>query len=451
MSVQLIDPSTEAELREIPFATDSEIECALQDVAEAHRHWCQVPLDTRLECVRSLEGALQVARLTLSERISQEMGKIQRESIAEIDKCIASCAQLREKFPVWKSEKEYREGEFSIHYQSLGPILAVMPWNFPVWQVIRFAIPALLNGNTILLKHAPNTWGVAEILADIFAQALPHGVYINLFMDVTQVPAVIADARIRAVTLTGSRQAGSRVAALAGQHLKKSVLELGGSDAYVILDDADVAYAAEIGVRSRVMNAGQSCVAAKRFIVTKKNLKNFSEAMVERMQKVNYGPALDSASDIGPLARRDLRDVLHGQVEETLRSGGRLLVGGHLPKGKGYFYPASVITDVQPGQAAFDEELFGPVAAIVPAADEEEAIRLANLSRYGLGGAVFSRDVERARQIALSQIDAGMVFVNDFVRSDALIPFGGIKDSGLGRELGREGCFEFCNIKTLKV
>lgn len=449
--VRLIDPSFDQVLREIDFVSAAQVECALSDSYEAYHHWRRVPLETRLECVRVFEEGLKAARMTLAEQISREMGKIQREALSELDKCIQGCAQLREKFPLWKSEREYREGEFAVHYQPLGPVLAIMPWNFPVWQVVRFAVPALLNGNTVLLKHAPNTWGVAERLSELFSQALPHAVFLNLFCDVDQVPRLLADARLRGVSLTGSRAAGAKVGALAGEHLKKAVLELGGSDAYVILDDADVVKSAEICARARLQNAGQSCVAAKRFIVTSKNIKSFTEAMVAKMAEAKAGPALESASTIGPLARRDLRESLHQQVQRSVSQGAKLLLGGVVPSEKGYFYPASVLGGVRPGMTAFDEELFGPVAAIIEAADEGEALRLANLSRYGLGGAIFSRDRERARQLALQEIEAGMVFINDFVRSDVRIPFGGIKDSGLGRELGREGCFEFCNVKVVKV
>lgn len=451
MSVQLVDPSSGRELREISFHPDSVIEDTLTLSNHAYGTWRRLPLIERLEIVEAFEGALSGRRERMAEEISIEMGKVQRESLSEMDKCIASCTQLRGLYPKWKSEREYREGEYTVSYESLGPVLAIMPWNFPVWQVIRFAIPALLGGNTVILKHAPNTWGVAELLAETFNEVFPRGVFTNLFIDVSKIPRLIADSRLRGVSLTGSRSAGSKVGALAGEHLKKCVLELGGSDAYVILDDADVERAVEVCVQGRLVNAGQSCVAAKRFIVTKRNAHAFTEAMVERMKIVKWGPALESQSQIGPLARKDLRDGLHVQLERSRQQGARCLLGGAIPDNPGFYYPPSVLADVQPGQVAFDEELFGPVGAIVTARDEAHALELANRSRYGLGGAVFSRDVERAYRIARDEMDSGMVFVNDFVRSDTRVPFGGVKESGLGRELGREGCFEFCNVKTVKV
>ena len=446
----IIDPSTGLKVREIPFSDWSSTALALERSFAVSEHWRQMSLEARLHCVKVFEDRLQVRKEALANQISKEMGKIRSEAMGEINKCITSCAQLRELFPQWKAEKEYSVGEFSVHYEPLGPVLGIMPWNYPVWQVVRFAIPVLLNGNTILLKHAPSTFGVAEMLTEVFAEAFPEAVFLNLFIDVDQVPTLLSDQRLRGVSLTGSRMAGSKVGALAGQHLKKCVLELGGSDAYVILDDADIELAADVCTRGRLINVGQSCVAAKRFIVTRKNLKAFTEAMVSRFEKIKWGSP-DSESDIGPMARKDLRDALHGQVKASIAAGAQALVGGQIPDNEGFYYPASVLAGVKPGQVAFEEELFGPVAAIIEAKDEAEAIVLANRSCYGLGGAVFSKDIERAKQIALKKMDSGMVFVNDYVRSDARIPFGGIKDSGLGRELGREGSFEFCNIKTLKI
>lgn len=451
MKSLIIDPSTGRTLREIPYSDWATTELDIKNSFEAYAHWRQVSLETRLNCVKVFEERLKARKQELAHQISKEMGKIQSEAVGEINKCITSCAQLRELFPKWKAEKEYTVDEFSIHYEGLGPVLGIMPWNYPVWQVVRFAIPALLNGNTILLKHAPSTWGVAEMLTEVFAEAFPYSVFLNLFIDVDQVPRLIADSRLRGVSLTGSRTAGAKVGALAGEHLKKCVLELGGSDAYLILDDADIELAADVCTRGRLINAGQSCVAAKRFIVTRKNVKVFTEALVSRFQKIKWGPTAGDQVEIGPMARKDLRDALHAQVMKSVSQGAKRLVGAELPAYEGFYYPASVLADVRPGQVAFDEELFGPVASIIEAKDEKEAIALANSSRYGLGGAVFSKDLERAKYIALKELDSGMVFVNDYVRSDARIPFGGIKDSGLGRELGREGSFEFCNIKTLKL
>ncbi|MBX3022251.1 MAG: aldehyde dehydrogenase family protein [Bdellovibrionales bacterium] len=451
MSVQIINPATEQLVREYGFMSPGELDAAVTQSTEAYPHWRRLDLKARLECVRTFENALQAALEVASNQITTEMGKVRKEAQAEVNKCIASCKILRENFGAWKAQKEYvLSSGHSVHYEPLGPLLGIMPWNFPLWQVIRFAIPALLCGNTVLLKHAPNTWGVAEFLEGLFKQAFPEGTYVNLRVGVPETSALIGDSRVRGVSLTGSRQAGQSVGELAGRHLKKCVLELGGSDAYIILDDADLDLAADVCARGRMVNAGQSCVAAKRFIVTKKNSAAFTERFQKQLEKFQYGDPLSATTGIGPLARRDLRDQLAAQVDHSVKQGARLLFGGQVPKEKGFYYPASLLVGVKPGQVAFDEELFGPVAAVIEADDEKQAIALANRSRYGLGGAVFSKDTARAKEIAVHEIEAGMVFINDFVKSDALVPFGGIKDSGIGRELGREGAFEFTNAKLVK-
>jgi len=394
-----------------------------------------------LECVRVFAEGLQGGRMALSELITAEMGKTLVDSTAEIDKCIKSCHYIREHYPKWKTQIEHKDASgFSVTLEPMGLLFGIMPWNFPLWQVVRFAIPALLSGNAILLKHAAMTFGSAEFIADFFRQAFPDGLYQNLLIDHDVSSKLIADRRIRGVSLTGSRRAGVTVGKLAGEHLKKCVLELGGSDAYVILDDADLDLAAKMCAAGRLVNAGQSCVAAKRFIVTKKNSEAFTAKLINE---------LNAAKSIAPMARKDLREELHKQVEESVRLGAKKGLGGEMPTGKGYYYPATVLSGVKPGMPAFDDELFGPVAAVIEAVDEKQAIALANRSIYGLGGAIFSRDVKRAQELARTEMEAGMVCINDFVKSDASAPFGGVKDSGLGRELGREGCFEFTVIKSV--
>jgi succinate-semialdehyde dehydrogenase/glutarate-semialdehyde dehydrogenase len=327
-----------------------------------------------------------------------------------------------------------------------------MPWNFPFWQVFRFAAPALMAGNTAVLKHASNVPGCALAIEDVFREAgFPGNVFHTLLAGSSQVDSIIEHPLVRAVTLTGSTPAGRAVAAKAGERLKKTVLELGGSDPYVVLDDADLELAAATCVASRLINSGQSCIAAKRFIVTEKNRGEFERRFVERMKAVRMGNPLDETTQVGPQARRDLRDDLQRQVDESLARGARLLLGGHVPEGPGAFYPPTVLTDVRPGMPAYDEELFGPVAAIIAVADEEEALRVANDSAFGLGAALFSRNVARARQLAAERIEAGTVVVNTFVRSDPRLPFGGIKESGYGRELSHFGIREFVNVKTVYV
>lgn len=442
MSVTTINPANGRVIRTWEDHSPAEIETALQESSEAFQHWRKVPLETRLECVRVFAEGLKGARIELAELMTAEMGKPNKEALGEIDKCVASSLTLREWYPKWKAETEEsgKTTGYAVTHEPLGPILGIMPWNFPAWQVVRFAIPTLLSGNSILLKHAECTYGSGEFLEELFRGAFPDSLYINLRADHKAIENIIADWRVRGVSLTGSVRAGHSVAEQSGRALKKCVLELGGSDAYVILDDADLDHAAEVCARARLVNSGQSCVAAKRFIVTKKNYTAFCEKMSAQLK---------AHPPIGPIARKDLRDQLHEQVQESLAKGAKVLFGAELPEGPGYFYPVSALANVKPGMPAFDGELFGPVAAIIEAADEKEAIRLANQSVYGLGGAVFSKDVARAQKLAREEFEAGMVAVNDMVASNAMAPFGGVKDSGLGRELGRLGCFEFTNIKSV--
>lgn len=448
--VQTINPASENVLQEFSFQSDQETEENIQASREAFERWRRVPLATRLDCIRVFAKGLRSARQELGELMSNEMGKPIKDSLAEIDKSASSSLFLREHWPEWLKAKEYDIGNgYGVRYAPMGPLLGIMPWNFPLWQVVRFAVPALIGGNSILIKHAPNTWGSAEYMAEIFRQAFPDSVYQNLRVDVPVIGQLIKDSRVRGVSLTGSRRAGVEVGRHAGENLKKCVLELGGSDAYVVLDDADVAMSAQVCAQSRLLNAGQSCVSAKRFIVTKKNVSEFTHCLTENLMRVKGGDPLDMSTVMGPMARKDLRLQLHEQVQRSVKSGAKIVLGAELPSGKGFYYPASVLANVKPGQAAFDEELFGPVAAIIEARDEFEAMQLANRSNYGLGGAIFSKDVERARELAHHEFDTGMIAINDFVRSDVSAPFGGVKDSGLGRELGREGSFEFMEVKTI--
>ena len=448
--VTTVNPATGEVLQEFEVKGGDWLEQAVANSTSAYADWGRRTQTERFGAVQRFEASLRREREGLARMMSLEMGKPMKQALTEIDKCILSCQVLRENFPVWLKARQYSTPHgYSVHCTPMGPLLGIMPWNFPLWQVVRFAIPAMMNGNTILLKHAPNTWGCAERIEKIFCSAFPDNTFINLPIEVALTQKMIADPRIRGVSLTGSRGAGSAVAALCGQHLKKCVLELGGSDAYVVFEDADVDRAAQICVEARLQNAGQSCVAAKRFIVNRRKLEAFTEKMAALMMKKKMGDPLQSDTDMGPMARMDLREGLHQQVQSSVKQGARVMLGGEIPEGKGYFYPPSVLTHVTPGMEAFDEELFGPVAAVIEAPTDREALKLANMSRYGLGGAIFSRDIERAKSLAVDEFEAGMIFINDFVRSDATVPFGGMKDSGIGRELGREGCFEFVNIKTI--
>ena len=388
------------------------------------------------------------------ELMSVEMGKPAKDGRAEAEKCAWVCdyyAENAERFLEPEAVQTDASKSFVV-FQPLGVVLAVMPWNFPFWQVFRFAAPNLMAGNVGVLKHASNVPGCALAIENIFQEAgFPENVFRSLLVGSKQVDAIIENPIVRAVTLTGSTPAGRAVARKAGEMLKKTVLELGGSDPYVVLDDADVQAAVNTCVSSRLINSGQSCIAAKRFIVTEKNRGEFERLFVERMRAAVMGDPLQVETEVGPQARHDLRDELHQQVVDSVKKGARLLLGGEIPDGAGAFYPPTVLSDVKKGMPAYDYELFGPVAAIIPVADEAEAIRVANDSVFGLGAAVFTQDVSRGERIAAEEIEAGSCFVNTFVRSDPRLPFGGIKESGYGRELAVYGIKEFVNIKTVYV
>ncbi len=378
----------------------------------------------------------------------------QSQGRAEIAKCAWVCdfyADRAESF-LQPEPVETDASKSFVTFQPIGVVLAVMPWNFPFWQVFRFAAPALMAGNAGVLKHASNVPGCALAIEDVFTNAgFPENVFRTLLIGSKQVDAIIENPYVKAVTLTGSTPAGKAVASKAGEMLKKTVLELGGSDPYVILEDADLNSAVSTCVTSRLINSGQSCINAKRFVVVEPLREEFERIFVERMGEMEMGDPLDESTEVGPQARADLRDELHEQVRQSIKKGARCLLGGEVPDGDGAYYPPTVLTDVTRGMPAYDEELFGPVAAIIRAKDEREAIAIANDSSFGLGAAVFTSDLAKGEQIASEEIEAGACFVNAFVKSDPRLPFGGVKESGYGRELSHYGIREFVNIKTVYV
>jgi len=394
--------------------------------------------------LRKLANLLERDKAEFAQLIKNEMGKPIAEGLAEIDKCI-SCANyyIEESAKALAPIEVTTEAKRSyISFEPIGTVLAIMPWNFPFWQAIRCAVPALSAGNAVLLKHASNVTGCALELERLFASATGRrDLFRTLILPGKEAVKLIARQEIAGVSLTGSTAVGREVAAAAGKAIKKCVLELGGSDAYIVLADADIEAAAKICAQSRLLNAGQSCIAAKRFIVEKCIAEKFTEIFIAELQK----------RAIGPMARRDLRDELQRQVERTLKQGAKLLCGGKVPSGNGFHYPATALGGVRPGMVAFDEELFGPVAAIIEAENEEEAIRFANQSQFGLGAAIFTKDVAKAERIARDELEAGSCFGNALVKSDPRLPFGGIKDSGFGRELAGFGIREFVNIKTVYI
>lgn len=449
-----INPATDELIREYPPHTPAEA----ADIAEAaHRAflgWRRAGFPERADRMLALAQRLRARREDCAALMTAEMGKPIAAARGEIDKCAWVCefyaAHAQQMLAAEPVATE--AGRSFITFNPLGVVLAVMPWNFPFWQVFRFAAPALMAGNAGLLKHASNVTGCALIIEELMSEAgMPESLFRTLVIGSPQVDAMIAHSRVVAVTLTGSEGAGRSVARAAGEALKKTVLELGGSDAYVVLADADLEAAATACVSARLINTGQSCIAAKRFIVEQTVLEDFEARVVEKMNAAVLGDPRDEKTQLGPLARRDLREQLHEQVQISLERGARLLLGGEIPAGRGAFYPATVLTDVRPGMPAHDEELFGPVAAIIPVTDETEAMRVANDSDFGLGGAVFTRDTVRGEKLAAETMEAGFVAVNDFVRSDPRLPFGGIKLSGYGRELSHFGIREFVNIKSVYV
>jgi succinate-semialdehyde dehydrogenase/glutarate-semialdehyde dehydrogenase len=382
------------------------------------------------------------------------MGKPIKESVAEIEKCQWLCQyyadNAKEFLAPEKVETDYQVSE--IHYQPIGVVLAVMPWNYPFWQVFRFAIPAVMAGNTCVLKHASNVPGCAKAIEEIFIKAgAPEGLFHTLLIGSEMVEEVIANSKIKAVSLTGSTQAGKKVAALAGEYLKKTVLELGGSDAYIILEDADLDEAAKLCVKSRLLNNAQSCIGAKRFIAVESVYDEFRSLVLKEMKGKVMGDPLDEDTDLGPMARLDLRDELHQQVVESIKKGAECLMGGSIPDKAGAFYPPTVLECLKSGMPAYDEELFGPVVSLFKVKNLNEALDIANSSIYGLAGGIFSKDIDKAKEIAIKHFDSGACFINDFAKSDPRLPFGGIKQSGYGRELSPIGIKEFVNIKTICV
>lgn len=454
MSYTVINPVNEQQGPTWPLHTSEQVDELIAKAREAFHHYRSSSFAHRAKQLNSAARLLRERKEQYARLITGEMGKPVTQSRGEIEKCAWVCEYYAEHGASFLASRaiETEASDSRVTYSPLGIVLAIMPWNFPFWQVFRFAAPTLMAGNAALLKHAPNVPGCCEAIDRLLSEAgFPEHLFKALYINTDEVPRILADCRVCAATLTGSNAAGSAVAETAGNHLKKTVLELGGSDPYLILEDADVEEAARTCVTSRLINTGQSCIAAKRFIVTEPCYDEFLEAVMEQMQGYKMGDPMDEDTQLGPLARADLRDRLHTQTTESVRMGARCQMGGFAPDEAGVWYPPTVLTDVQPGMPVFDQETFGPVAAVIRAGSEREAIDLANRSRYGLGAAVFTGDRERGKRIATEELQAGCCHVNDFVKSDPRLPFGGVKESGYGRELSHLGIREFVNIKTVSV
>jgi succinate-semialdehyde dehydrogenase/glutarate-semialdehyde dehydrogenase len=453
MSLVSINPATGQRLSIHRAFTSTQIAAALGKAQAAFLGWRELSPAGRAKHLRSVARVLIEQRDELAQLATDEMGKPIAQGRAEVEKCAAVCEFYARHGRAWLADERPSGAPRGTHvtFEPLGVVLAIMPWNFPYWQAFRAAAPALMAGNTVLLKHAANVTACALAIEQVFVEAgIPAGLFQTLLVTSKEIPALIADPRVRGVTLTGSTEAGRSVAAAAGAALKPVVLELGGSDPYLILEDADLDRAAETCAEARLLNSGQSCVCAKRFIVVERVRRAFEKKFVARLAARRVGDPTKNETEVGPVARHDLRDALHAQVTASVKRGARLLLGGKIPKGAGFYYPPTALTDVRKGMPAYDEELFGPVAAIIPVRDEEAAIAVANDTVYGLGAAIFTRDRRRAREI-IPRLDAGLVFVNDLVRSDVALPFGGTKQSGYGRELSLDGLRSFMNVKTVWV
>ncbi len=446
------NPATGELIATYPFQTPSEVEQLLDTNAAAFRLWRATPMRERVTAYRRLSATLRDRSDLFAALITAEMGKTLASARAEVEKCAATIEWIADNGPAILADEPVNvEGDDQVHvsFLPIGTILAVMPWNFPLWQVIRASGPIMLSGNGFLLKHAPNVMGSAYALQEAYeAAGFPKGLFANLIADNDTVARTIEDPRIAAVTLTGSMRAGSAVAATAGKALKKSLLELGGSDAFIVLADANVDLAVKAAVEARFQNAGQVCLAAKRFIIEQPIAEAFTRKFVAAVRQLKVGNPLDSESIVGPMARGDLRDELDGQVQRTIAAGATLLLGGKKMDGPGNFYEPTVLANVLPGMAAFDEETFGPVAAITVAENAEHAIALTNTSDYGLGGSLWTQDQARAQRIA-RRLETGGVFINGFPATNARIPVGGVKKSGYGRELSHFGLREFTNAQAV--
>jgi len=452
--ITTINPTNGQEIASYEVYDENKVEKALKQARKAFGEWRKLPFSKRAAVLKNIAKELRKEKEKLATLATLEMGKPIQQSRDEVEKCAKTLEFYAKEGAKFLANQvvETDARKSYVTFQPLGVVLAIMPWNFPYWQVFRAFAPTVMAGNVVVLKHASNVCACALAIEKMIINAgAPKGLLQTLILPSSRIEKLIDDPAIAAVTLTGSTAAGSKVAEAAGRNLKKQVLELGGSDAYVILEDADMDVAVEIAVRGRLINSGQSCISAKRFVVVKSIRKEFEQRYAEQMKSATYGDPMDEKSRIGPMARIDLRDQLHEQVLKSKEKGAKVLCGGFIPEGPGAYYPPTVLTNVKKGMPAYEEELFGPVAAIIEARDERDALRIANDSIYGLGGGIISKNRARAEKLAVEELEAGSCFVNDFVHSDPRLPFGGMKQSGYGRELGAFGIHEFVNVKTVFI
>jgi succinate-semialdehyde dehydrogenase/glutarate-semialdehyde dehydrogenase len=453
MAIASINPATGEKLREFPPHDDIEIEKRLKRAATAFEKHRRAPFTRRADLMMAVASLLEQEKKELARTITLEMGKLFRDSAAEIQKCVVGCRYYAENAERFLADEpaQTSAGRSYVHYEPMGPVLAIMPWNFPFWQVFRFAAPALMGGNVGLLKHAGNVPQCALAIEQLFCRAgFEDGTFQALLIEAEQAEKVIVDPRIKAVTLTGSEKAGSIVSSIAAREIKKSVLELGGSDPFIVMATADFEIAVKTAVKARMQNTGQSCIAAKRFFISNKVYDKFVDQFVDKMRSLKVGDPFDETTEIGPLANENILKGVHDQVQESVAMGAKLLTGGNRIAGPGFFYEPTVLVDVPRNAPAFREEVFGPVAAILRVRDADEAIELANDTTFGLGASAWTND-KVEQELFASELQSGMVFINSMVASDPRLPFGGIKRSGFGRELGYAGIREFMNAKTIWI
>jgi succinate-semialdehyde dehydrogenase/glutarate-semialdehyde dehydrogenase len=453
-SVQTINPYTEETIKEYSLLSEKEASASIDSAHECFESWKLVSVKERAALAMKLADVIEASEESLITLMTDEMGKVKEQGKQEVALCAAICryvAEIAEK-DLADEKRDFEQGYALVSYQPLGVILGIQPWNFPLYQVMRYSITNVVAGNTTVMKHASNVFGMAEKIQEMYEEAgFPKDCYQSLLIDGEAASRLIKHPKVAGVTFTGSDGIGKMVGEEAAKYAKKSVLELGSNDAYMVFDDADIELAVKTCVKGRVINNGETCVSAKRFIVTEKNYDAFRDAFAKAMGNLQMGDPNDKSTDLGPMAREDLRDELHEQVLDSIKAGATALVGCEIPDRKGFFYPASILENVTPGMPAYDDELFGPVASLIKVADDESAMRVANDSRYGLGGGIFSADVDRAIELARKHFNTGMININGYGLAQPNLPFGGVKQSGHGREHGGFGLKEFVNIKSIMV
>ncbi len=451
---ETINPYTEEKLQTYQLLSLQEANNAVDNADTCFQDWKFKPIEERAKLASALADTIEKNKSDILELMITEMGKVKAQGLQEIELCKQICQYTADNAAkeLASENRDYEPGRAIVAYQPIGVILGIQPWNFPLYQVIRYSISNLVAGNTTVMKHASNVFGMAKKIQSLYEEAgFPNYAYQSLLIDGETASELISHDKVRGVTFTGSDKTGRAVAEKAAKESKKTVLELGSNDAFIVLDDADIKLAVEACVKGRIINNGETCVSAKRFIVTEKNYEEFKHAFHKAMSNIKFGDPKDDETDLGPMARKDLRDKLHDQVSKSIQAGATVVCGCEIPKQKGYFYPASILENVKPNMPAYDDELFGPVAALIKAKDDEHAMQIANDSKYGLGGGIFSKNEDKAIELAIKHFDTGMININGYGLAHPNLPFGGVKSSGYGREHGGFGMKEFVNVKSIMI